>query len=48
MDAAKIQKEVLEKNRRIWGEEHPYTLSTMDNLASTYQAQGRNVDAAKI
>ena len=47
-DAANIQEEVLEKRRRISGEEHPDTLGAMHTLASTYQAQGRNVDAAKI
>ena len=47
-DAAKIQEEVLEKRKRILGEEHPHTLTTMHALASTYQAQGRNADAAKI
>ena len=44
---ARIQEEVLEKEEGIVGEEHPYTLTTM-NLMQPYQAQGRNVDPAKI
>ena len=47
-DAARIQEEVLEKQRRILGEEHPHTLTAMHALALTYQAQGRNADAARI
>jgi hypothetical protein len=47
-DAATIQEQVLEKRKRIQGEEHPHTLTAMHNLALTYQAQGRNADAATI
>ena len=36
------------RRRRILGEEHPDTLSAMHALALTYQAQGRNTDAARI
>jgi len=34
-EAAKMKKEVLEKRRRILGEEHPDTISAMNNLANT-------------
>ena len=44
-DAAQILEEVLEKRRRILGDEHPHTLTAKHALALTYQAQGRNADA---
>jgi hypothetical protein len=34
---AKMRKEVLEKRRRILGEEHPATVSAIQNLAYTLQ-----------
>jgi hypothetical protein len=48
VDAAQLQEKVLEARRRIQGEEHPDTLTTMDNLALTYQDQGKPVDAAQL
>jgi hypothetical protein len=33
---------------RILGEEHPDTLTTKHNLASTYRAQGKIAEAAKL
>jgi hypothetical protein len=39
-EAAKIKREVLEKRRRILGEEHPDTISAMNNLANTLGNQG--------
>ena len=47
-DAARLHEEVLEKSRRILGDDHPDTLTTMNNLAETYRAQGRTGDAAKL
>jgi len=35
-EAAALQEEVLQKRRRILGEEHPDTLASMNNLANTY------------
>jgi Tetratricopeptide repeat len=43
-----LQQEVLEGRVRILGEEHPDTLTTKHNLASTYQAQGKIAEAAKL
>jgi hypothetical protein len=40
-EAAKIFKEVLEKRKRILGEEHPSTISAMNNLAGTLGDQGK-------
>jgi hypothetical protein len=43
-----MQKEVLEKMRRILGEEHPDTISGMNNLANTLGDQGQLDEAAKL
>jgi tetratricopeptide (TPR) repeat protein len=40
-DAARIQEEVLEKRRRILGEEHPDTLAAMHDLALTVSGTGK-------
>jgi tetratricopeptide (TPR) repeat protein len=40
-----LHEEVLEKSRQILGDDHPSTLTTMNNLAETYRAQGRMVEA---
>jgi hypothetical protein len=41
-EAAALQEEVLEKQRRIVGAEHPNTLTSMLHLASSYSAQGQD------
>ncbi|OIP34016.1 MAG: hypothetical protein AUK47_18360 [Deltaproteobacteria bacterium CG2_30_63_29] len=38
--ARRFQENVLEVRRRVLGEEHPNTLTSMNNLASTLKAQG--------
>ncbi|EXJ95818.1 hypothetical protein A1O1_00942 [Capronia coronata CBS 617.96] len=43
-----IEKYVLEKRRRILGEEHPNTISAMNNLAITLGDQGHLDEAATI
>ena len=47
-EAARVYEEVLEKSRRIMGEEHPQTLVTMHNLALTCREQGRNAEAVRM
>jgi hypothetical protein len=47
-EAAKWKKEVLEKRRRILGEEHPDTITAMNNLASTLGDQGQLEEAAQM
>jgi tetratricopeptide (TPR) repeat protein len=47
-DAAALQEEVLQKRRRILGEELPDTLRSMNNLANTYSDQGRTGEAAAL
>ena len=38
-EAASMEKEVLEKRRKILGEEHPDTISAMNKLANTFGGQ---------
>ena len=38
----------MEMSRRVLGEEHPDTLSSIHNLASTYLSQGRWEEAEKL
>ena len=40
--------QVLESRRRVLREEHPDTLTTMHNLASTYNRQGHTEEAEKL
>jgi hypothetical protein len=40
--------QVMETYRRVLGEEHPDTLSTMNDLAFTMKEQGRKEDAIKL
>jgi hypothetical protein len=47
-EAAQIQKEVLEKRRRILGEEHPDTIMAMGNLANTLGDQGQLDEAIAL
>jgi hypothetical protein len=46
--AQALGEEVLKKRRRILGEEHPETLTTMHLLASTYGQRGRLKDACTL
>jgi hypothetical protein len=43
-----MKKEVLEKRRRILGEEHPDTISAMNNLANTLGEQGQLDEAMAL
>jgi len=36
-----MQKVILEKMRHMLGEDHPATITAMNNLASTYMNRGR-------
>jgi Tetratricopeptide repeat len=38
----------MEMTKRLLGQEHPDTLSSMNNLASTYQNQGRWKEAEEL
>jgi hypothetical protein len=39
---------VIETRKRVLREEHPDTLSSMANLASTYRNQGRRKEAEEL
>ncbi|KAJ7292146.1 hypothetical protein C8J57DRAFT_1458652 [Mycena rebaudengoi] len=47
-DAEVLEVVVMEVSKRVLGEEHPDTLTSMANLASTYQNQGRWKDAEAL
>ncbi|KAJ7209090.1 P-loop containing nucleoside triphosphate hydrolase protein [Mycena rebaudengoi] len=47
-DAAALEVVVMEMRKRVLGEEHPDTLTSMGNLASTYRSQGRWKDAEAL
>jgi len=40
-EAEELKAEVMETSKRVRGKEHPATLTSMANLASTYRKQGR-------
>src|SRR5262245_44277657 len=46
--AENMEAVVMEKRKRVLGEEHPSTLTSMANLASTYWNQGRWNEAEKL
>ncbi|MCK9387384.1 MAG: toll/interleukin-1 receptor domain-containing protein, partial [Sulfuritalea sp.] len=46
--AARIERHVLEKSRRLFGDENPITLAAMNNLASTLLAQGDLAGALEL
>ena len=48
VDAARLQKVMLEKSRRLLGDDHPNTLSTMNYVVSTYNSRGRMAEAGRI
>ncbi|KAF8193480.1 hypothetical protein K438DRAFT_1969385 [Mycena galopus ATCC 62051] len=47
-DAEVLNVVVMERRKRVLGEEHPDTLTSMGNLASTYWSQGRWKDAEAL
>ncbi|KAF2675782.1 kinesin light chain [Lentithecium fluviatile CBS 122367] len=47
-EAEELFVQVVETYSRVLGEEHPYTLACMTNLASTYRNQGRWKEAEEL
>ena len=47
-EAVELEVQVMETRKRVLGEEHPSTLTTMRNLASTYRKQGRSKEAEEL
>jgi Tetratricopeptide repeat len=43
-----LEVQVIDIRKKLLGEEHPDTLSSMENLASTYRNQGRWNDAEQL
>jgi len=43
-----LEVHVLETFRRVLGQEHPYTIASISNLASTYREQGRWMEAGEL
>ncbi|KAF5358698.1 hypothetical protein D9757_014375 [Collybiopsis confluens] len=46
--AERLQKKVLSLQEELLGEHHPDTLTSMNNLASTYQARGKTEQAEQL
>jgi hypothetical protein len=46
--AKKLEEQVLEQSKRILGADHPDTLTSMNNLASTLGAMGDHASAKKL
>jgi hypothetical protein len=47
-EAERIDREVLGVKRRVLGEEHPETLTSAANLASSLSGQGKHAEAERI
>ncbi|KAH8698104.1 kinesin light chain [Phaeosphaeriaceae sp. PMI808] len=47
-EAEELEVQVMETSSRVLGDEHPDTLTSMANLASTYRSQGRWKEAEKL
>jgi tetratricopeptide (TPR) repeat protein len=47
-EAEELQVQVMQTTKRVLGDEHPDTLTSIDNLASTYWKQGRWKEAEEL
>ncbi|KAF1813825.1 hypothetical protein P152DRAFT_394012, partial [Eremomyces bilateralis CBS 781.70] len=47
-EAEELEVQVMEASKRVLGAEHPHTLTSMNNLASTYWNQGRWKEAEEL
>jgi hypothetical protein len=47
-EAEQNLREVLDVVRRVLGPEHPHTLTTMSNLATSLQGQGKHAEAEQM
>ena len=43
-----MEVQVMETSRRVLGDKHPSTLSSMNNLAFTMKELGRKIEATKL
>jgi hypothetical protein len=47
-EAEELEVQVMETKKRVLGDEHPDTLTSIANLASTYRNQGRWKEAKEL
>ncbi|KAF1975254.1 hypothetical protein BU23DRAFT_435962, partial [Bimuria novae-zelandiae CBS 107.79] len=47
-EAEELEVQVMETRKRVLGEEHPDTLTSMNNLAFTQQCQARYTEALAL
>ena len=47
-EAEELFVRVMETRKRVLGEEHPSTLTSMNNLACMWNGQGRNEEAIRL
>ena len=47
-EAEELKVQVMKMRKRVLGEEHPSTLTSMASLASTYRNQGRWKEAEEL
>jgi hypothetical protein len=47
-EAEELEVQVMETRKRVLGDEHLHTLSSMANLAATYRIQGRWKEAEEL
>jgi Tetratricopeptide repeat len=40
--------QIMETRKRVLGEEHPFTLTSMNNLAFTWKSQRRDIEALEL
>ncbi|OCK93590.1 uncharacterized protein K441DRAFT_565439, partial [Cenococcum geophilum 1.58] len=46
--AEELEMQIIETSKRVLGEGHPDTLTSMKNLAFTLKSQGRNNEALNL
>jgi hypothetical protein len=47
-EAEELEVQAMETRKRVLGQEHPDTLTSMANLASMYRGQGRWIEAEEL
>ncbi|RMJ26427.1 hypothetical protein PHISP_02699 [Aspergillus sp. HF37] len=47
-EAERLDKQILDENKKAFGTEHPETLESIGNLASTYEDQGRWTEVEEL
>jgi hypothetical protein len=47
-EAEELEVQVMETSLRVLGEEHPYTLTSINNLTFALKGRGQNAEAIKL